>query len=237
METSGILNAIRADLAAAGDDDFKQKSQRFYKEPAIFYGINNTKLKEINRKHLSEVKKLTKPQVFELFESMLKNDYNEEAFLVTDWLPRFKGQFEKDDLKIFKSWIDKYLNNWAKIDTFCNHSVADHLEKFPNDIDEIKSWVKSRNRWMRRAAAVTLILPARRGKYLSEVFEIADALIADEDDMVRKGYGWLLKEASRQHQREVFEYVMKNKALMPRVALRYAIEKMPENLRKKAMEK
>jgi 3-methyladenine DNA glycosylase AlkD len=237
MTANELLKAIRADLVAAGDEAFKQKSQRFFKEPAIFYGINNTKLKQISRKHLPEVKKLAKEQVFELFELMLKNDYSEEAFLVTDWLPRFKGQFEKSDLKIFESWIDKYLNNWAKIDTFCNHSVADHLEKFPDDIDEIKSWVKSKNRWMRRAAAVTLILPARRGGYLKEAFEIANALMTDEDDMVRKGYGWLLKEASRQHQRQVFDYVVKNKAVMPRVALRYAIEKMPSELKAEAMKR
>jgi 3-methyladenine DNA glycosylase AlkD len=157
--------------------------------------------------------------------------------LVASWLPKFKKRFEKADIKIFKNWIDKYLNNWAKIDTFCNHTIADHLKMFPEDIKEIKSWTKSKNRWLRRAAAVSLILPARRGEYLKEAFEIADALISDEDDMVRKGYGWLLKEASRLHEKQVFEYVARNKKIMPRVALRYAIEKMPENLRKKAMEK
>lgn len=237
MTVNELIKAIRADLVAAGDEAFKQKSQRFFKEPATFYGINNTKLKEINRKYLPEVKKLTRAQTFELFESMLKNDYSEEAFLVTAWAPKFASQFEKNDLKTFKLWIDKYLNNWAKIDTFCNHAVADHLEKFPDDIDEIKSWVKSKNRWMRRAAAVTLILPARRGGYLEEAFEIADALITDEDDMVRKGYGWLLKEASRQHEKQVFDYVVKNKAVMPRVALRYAIEKMSPELKAEAMKR
>jgi 3-methyladenine DNA glycosylase AlkD len=55
--------------------------------------------------------------------------------------------------------------------------------------------------------------------------------------MVQKGYGWLLKEASRAHQAEVFDYVMKNKAVMPRTSLRYAIEKMPAELRRKAMER
>lgn len=44
---------------------------------------------------------------------------------------------------------------------------------------------------MRRATAVSLIIPAKRGKYLDDVLEIADALLTDEDDMVRKGYGWL----------------------------------------------
>jgi 3-methyladenine DNA glycosylase AlkD len=53
--------------------------------------------------------------------------------------------------------------------------------------------------------------------------------------MVQKGYGWLLKEASRKHQQEVFEFVVKHKRVMPRTALRYAIEKMPQDLRKQAM--
>jgi 3-methyladenine DNA glycosylase AlkD len=53
--------------------------------------------------------------------------------------------------------------------------------------------------------------------------------------MVQKGYGWLLKEASKAHQQQVFDYVMKWKAKMPRTALRYAIEKMPVEMRRQAM--
>ena len=88
---------------------------------------------------------------------------------------------------------------------------------------------------MQRAAAVSLILPARRGEHLAEVFEIAEALLASPDDMVQKGYGWLLKEASRQHQQQVFEFVMARKATMPRTAFRYAIELMPKELKAEAM--
>ena len=62
-------------------------------------------------------------------------------------------------------------------------------------------------------------------------------MLQDQDDLVQKGCGWMLKEASKDHQQEVFEYVMNNKKDMPRIALRYAIEKMPEDLRAKAMEK
>jgi hypothetical protein len=90
---------------------------------------------------------------------------------------------------------------------------------------------------MRRAAAVSLIIPAKHGKYVDEVLEIASLLLTDNDDMVRKGYGWLLKEASRQHPTEVFEYVMRNRTLMPRTALRYAIELMPKELKADAMRK
>ena len=59
----------------------------------------------------------------------------------------------------------------------------------------------------------------------------------DRDDMVQKGYGWMLKAASQAHQEEVFSYVMQHKAVMPRTALRYAIEKMPPLLRAQAMRK
>jgi len=72
---------------------------------------------------------------------------------------------------------------------------------------------------------------------LKDVFEIADKLLLDEDDMVQKGYGWLLKESSRLHQKEVFDYVMKNKSKMPRTVLRYAIELMPIELKAAAMKK
>ena len=55
--------------------------------------------------------------------------------------------------------------------------------------------------------------------------------------MVKKGYGWLLKEASRKHQKEVFNYVLRNKKKMPRTTLRYAIELMPKELKAEAMKK
>jgi len=55
--------------------------------------------------------------------------------------------------------------------------------------------------------------------------------------MVQKGYGWMLKVASATHEQDVFNYVLKNKSRMPRTALRYAIEKMPKELKIKAMER
>jgi 3-methyladenine DNA glycosylase AlkD len=108
---------------------------------------------------------------------------------------------------------------------------------YPKYLENLKKWARSENRWVKRASAVTLIIPARHGKFLKDIFEIADILLVDSDDLVQKGYGWMLKSASQAHQKEVFEYVMKNKNKMPRTALRYAIEKMPENLKVRAMAK
>ena len=84
---------------------------------------------------------------------------------------------------------------------------------------------------------MTLIIPARKGLFLEEIYKIANEMLLDQDDLVQKGYGWMLKAASEAHQKDVFDFVMKNKARMPRTALRYAIEKMPKELKSKAMEK
>ncbi len=88
--------------------------------------------------------------------------------------------------------------------------VGSFIEKFPSYIANLKTWTASDNRWVRRAAAVTFILPGRKGNFLNDIFEISDRLLTDKDDLVQKGYGWMLKEASKSHQQEVFEYVMRN---------------------------
>ncbi len=137
----------------------------------------------------------------------------------------------------FKSWIEKYINNWAKCDALCNHTIGDLIQKYPQTVNEVKSWAKSGNRWLKRGAAVSLIVPAKKGCFLKDAFEICDALLEEDDDIVQKGYGWLLKEESRHHQKEVYNYVLQKNKVMPRTALRYAIELMPKELKVKAMKK
>jgi 3-methyladenine DNA glycosylase AlkD len=108
---------------------------------------------------------------------------------------------------------------------------------YPKFTTNLIDWSKSENRWKKRASAVSLIIPARKGLFLPEIFEIADTLLADPDDLVQKGYGWMLKAASEAHQTEVFDFVMSRKNVMPRTAFRYAIEKMPPERRAEAMKK
>lgn len=72
---------------------------------------------------------------------------------------------------------------------------------------------------------------------LEEIKELADIMLLDGDDMVQKGYGWMLKSASNAHEQEVFEYVMRKQSDNALTALRYAIEKMPQSLKSLAMKK
>ncbi len=82
---------------------------------------------------------------------------------------------------------------------------------------------------------MSFIIPARKGLFKKEIFEIADILLLDPDDMVQKGYGWMLKSLAEAYEEEVFNYVLDHRSNMPRTALRYAIEKMPDDKKREAM--
>jgi 3-methyladenine DNA glycosylase AlkD len=236
MEAS-IVTRIRTDLAMSVDEKTKKNSSRFFKEEVQCYGVKSALIGKISKAYFEEIRKENKKEIFDLCEELLRSDYCEEAYIAFEWAYQVRNNYSEDDFYTFEHWIEKYVNNWAKCDTLCNHSVGSFIEKFPSYIANLKTWTGSDNRWVRRASAVTLILPARKGNFLTDIFEISDNLLRDRDDLVQKGYGWMLKEASKSHQQEVFEYIMKNKKDMPRTALRYAIEKFPKDLRDKAMEK
>ncbi len=230
-----IIAAVRRELREEVDAKTLELSQSFFKEKIVVYGVKTSLVTKIAGKYFQEIKNLPKAEIFDLCEELLKSDFSEEAYIAFEWSQRLHKQFQPEDFTVFESWLTKYVNNWAKCDTLCNHTVGDFIMLYPDYLKHLKAWTKSPNRWLRRAAAVTLILPARRGFFLPDVFAIADSLLRDQDDLVQKGYGWMLKEASRLHQREVFDYVIRNRGVMPRTALRYAIEKMPPDLKRQAM--
>jgi 3-methyladenine DNA glycosylase AlkD len=232
-----LIARIRQELAEQADPGIQKTSKRFFKEDIVSYGMKTASVIAIAKKYWKEVKGRPKAEIFSLCEDLYQSGYIEESFIVSNWAHALSGRYEREDLAVFRRWIDTYITNWASCDGFCNHTMGDFVEKYPEYTEELKRWTQSENRWMRRAAAVSLIVPAKHGKFLSESIEIAGLLLTDSDDMVQKGYGWLLKEASRKHTSEVFAYVMKNKQVMPRTALRYAIELMPKDLRAGAMKK
>ncbi len=234
---NSVIARIREELEAVADEKTQKSFQRFFKEEIACYGVKTTVVRKIAKKHWSEVKLFSKAQIFALCEELFRSGYVEEAFVASFWLPNMVDQLEPADLAMFKAWIERYISNWATCDTFCNHTVGGLVETHPENVNEVESWAKSENRWLKRAAAVSLIVPVKKGLFLHEAFEISDMLLNDEDDMVQKGYGWLLKEASRKHQKEVLDYVLKNRKTMPRTALRYTIELMPKELKKEAMKK
>tara|TARA_Y100000296_G_scaffold83094_1_gene113301 strand:+ start:213 stop:935 length:723 start_codon:yes stop_codon:yes gene_type:complete len=240
MNNQTVLNKIRKELKQHVDFKYRKGSINFFKEKIKVHGVRSGIVRKIGKKYWKDVKDKFVEEIFTLCEQLLKSDYNEESTIAFSWAMNCRPRFEKKHFFVFESWVKKYVNNWAKCDDFCTHAFNRLLLKYPEFYSNVKKWTKSKNRWMRRAAAVIHISTEKQfysSKNLKHIFEIADILLMDSDDLVQKGYGWMLKVASNHYQKQVFDYVMKNKKTMPRTALRYAIEKMPKGLKKKAMAK
>jgi len=232
-----ILKKVHQELIKHSSPEVKQGSFRYFKEAINPYGVKASDSGKISKELFQEIKNLKKDNIFQLCEELFKSGYLEASFIACNWSYNVNKQFVPSDSKIFENWIKKYVNNWATCDTLCNHTVGAFIEMYPDYISKLKEFAKSENRWIKRASSVTLIIPGKKGMFLTDIFEIADTLLLDKDDMVQKGYGWMLKVASQAHQKEVFDFIMQRKDRMPRTALRYSIEKMPQELKEKAMKK
>lgn len=234
-----LLKEIRLLLKDSSDSKMLESSSRFFKkgEEALVYGVKSAEVNKIGRDFYKLMKGYSKQEVFAICEELWKSKYLEEAILACKFSESQHKLYEPSDFKVLEHWVMDYVNNWADCDTLCNHTIGTFVMMYPEYLCNLKKWAKSSRRWAKRASAVTLIIPARKGKFLKDIFEIADILLLDKDDLVQKGYGWMLKAASEAHQKEVFEYVLSKKEIMPRTALRYAIEKMPEELRAEVMKK
>ncbi len=232
-----VRSRIRRELMNRADIKVKESGERFFKEPVRFYGVRTAGVNAIAKRYYSEIKDEKKKEIFRICEDLWLSGYMEESIIACRWSYAMRKRLEPKDFRVLERWVTRYVSNWASCDTLCNHTVGAFLERYPDHIPRLKRWARSGNRWARRAAAVSLIVPARWGGFLPESIEIADILLEDEDDLVQKGYGWLLKSASRHHEKKIFEYVMSRRGVMPRTALRYAIETMPRNLKARAMAK
>lgn len=232
-----MLSNIREALQQHADDETRQSGQRFFKEEVQILGVKSKDLGEIARAHYKMLAEKDKDEIFGLCNVLFQSGMMEEAIIACRWSYFLHKQYQQSDFSIFELWIKNYVNNWAVCDTFCNHTVGSLIIMYPEILSSLKKWTSSENRWVRRGAAVSLIVPARRGLYTDHIFEIADSLLTDSDDMVQKGYGWMLKVAGQTYPDEIFRFVMDRRSVMPRTSLRYAIEKLPARMKKDAMQR
>jgi 3-methyladenine DNA glycosylase AlkD len=232
-----LIASIESDLLEMVDEDYKEGVQKYFHNEIDNYGVRTGKVRKLARKYYGEVKDLSKDEVFNVCEELLDTGISENRTIAFQWAHRLKSEYERGDFTRFESWVEKYVHNWGACDDLCTHALGVLVYQYPELIENLKNWCSSDNMWKRRGAAVTMIYSIRNGEVLDTVIEIADLLFSDEEDLVQKGYGWMLKEASKDHPRAVFDYVMDNREEMPRTSLRYAIEKLPKDWRDRAMER
>lgn len=234
---SAIVELVRKKLIENADEKTKAGSKRYFKEQIDTYGVKSAVVGQISKEIYSQITDFSKDEIFELCEELWKSGMLEESFIACNWSYAVRKQFIESDFSIFERWVNHYVSNWASCDTFCNHTIGAFLQLYPQFVQKMKEWTHSPNRWVKRASAVSFILPARKGLFKEDIFDIANNLLLDTDDMVQKGYGWMLKSLADSYEDEVFQYVLSKRAVMPRTALRYAIEKMPPDKKQEAMKR
>ncbi len=230
-----LQTKIVTDLKDKIDHDYKENSKSFSKSNYQSYGVRTPDVRKIAKKYWKRIKRQPKNKILDLTEDLLDSSISEQQTIAFSWAFSLKSKLKPTDYERFYAWIRQYVDTWFKCDDFCTHAVGYLVYKYPRLSNHLVEWTDSHNRWVKRAAAVSLIYSLRRKEQLDLAFELAEKLLLDEDDMVQKGYGWMLKEASNTWLHKVFEFVLEHKDEMPRTALRYAIEKLPENKRQEAM--
>lgn len=235
IDIQKILATIHQDLQKVVDPIYKVGVTRFFKEQIKLYGVRVPNVRKIAANYAADLKQVPLEELWPLCEKLMQTGYIEDATIACALVYKKRAQLRVEDFVTFERWINKYVSNWATCDDLSAHTLGYCVEKYPELLPRIHTWTTAKNPWVRRAAAVSLIVPARAGRNLDDVLKIERALVSDTDDLVQKGCGWMLKEAAKEHQQEIIAFVEQYRSTMPRTMLRYAIECMPKEVKQHLM--
>jgi len=160
--------------------------------------------------------------------TLLRNDnYNSRlgAISILDWKARNKNTSPKEKEEIFKTYISnhKWINDWGMVDRAAPYVVGGYL--FDKDRALLYKLATSKNPMERRTAIVSTYFFIRKNN-IEDTFNIAEILINDSDEYVQKAVGSWIREAGKRDELKLKTFLDKHAAIMPRVTLRYAIEKL-----------
>jgi 3-methyladenine DNA glycosylase AlkD len=233
-----IANAVNAKKALAALAVSKRQSdlERFFKtgpgeygEGDVFIGVTVPQSRSVAKQFLhmplSELQKLAKSKIHQerfVAEIILQN-YFEKAKT---------NQERKEYFETWMSWLyEGYVNNWDLVDVV-GFRFGTYLHNQPNYMKLLNKLAKSKVLWERRTAMIFAGSFIKTGNF-QPALVIADQLIDDEHDLIHKAVGWMLREVGNRDVSVLRQFLADYAATMPRTALRYAIEKLPEAERKR----
>lgn len=129
----------------------------------------------------------------------------------------------------------RYANNWDLVDLSCPKILGEWLlhpssdGMFP-DRAVLDRLAASRNLWEQRIGIVATWRLIKEGQF-EDTIRIASALLNHPHDLIHKATGWMLREVGKKSRDALLSFLETHHAAMPRTALRYAIEKLPEQER------
>ena len=169
----------------------------------------------------------------EEIEKLLESPVHEArvgAVSIMDWQARSKKTPETRKKELYDLYIRRHdrINNWDLVDRSAPYVVGGYLLDKPRDI--LYKLARSKSTWERRTAIVSTGYFIRSGE-VADTFKIAEMLLDDDQDLIHKATGWMLREAGKVDRQKLLAFLSKHAASMPRVTLRYAIEHLDQEQR------
>ena len=146
-------------------------------------------------------------------------------------LEKMTHEFSDTEFELFESWLSR-ISSWADHDGLVHYLIGPMIVAKPARSKRVFLWARSPNRWHRRAACVALIHSTRKKTVFAQVVRLSNMLLNDDDDMVQKGLGWLLRETAKADAKRAIPYLMTIRGRAPRRVLRTACETLPARMKK-----
>ncbi|WP_221413313.1 DNA alkylation repair protein [Marinoscillum sp. 108] len=178
--------------------------------------------KESKLMPVSEVVKLLNAQ---------NHDHRLGAVSILDWKARNKGTSAEEKREIYQAYVDhhKNIDDWGMVDRAAPYVVGGYL--FDKDRSPLYELARSANPMERRTAIVSTYFFIRQDQ-IDDTFRIAEMLVHDPEHFVQTAVGSWIREAGKKDEVRLRAFLDQFAHGMPRVALRYAIEKLDPELRK-----
>ncbi len=232
-----IANHIRRVLKDGGSAPHSEDVQRFFKEVMKSRGWRTAELRKFAvRFRRGIVRERGMDFLVQVADELFSGEILEEKATAVFLLEGQTGKFGDAEFELFASWLDR-VTNWSDHDGLVHYLLSPMVAADPGRCRQVFRWAKSPSRWRRRAACVALIRAARERRLFAQITRLSDQLLRskDEDDMVQKGLGWLLRETAKADPERTLPYLMKIRKKAPRLVLRTACEKLSVAKRRRVL--
>ena len=232
-----IADHIRRVLIDGGSAPHSVEVQRFFKHEVQSRGWRTAELRKVARRfRRTIVNEFGVDYLVKVADELFVGAVLEERAFAVLLLEGMTAQFGRDEFRLFESWLDR-VTSWADHDALVHDLIGPMVATDDRYLSRLPVWAKKKTVWHRRAAAVSLIHSTRQHKNFGEIQGVTELLLGSDDDMVRKGLGWLLREAAKANPDETVAYLMTIRDRTPRLVLRTACETLPVAKREQVLAK
>jgi 3-methyladenine DNA glycosylase AlkD len=230
-----VAAQFRSVLKNGGSAEHAAGVPWFFKDEIKSHGWYTADLRRIAVRFRREVRKeYGLDFLIEVADRLFSGSVLEEKIAAVFLLEKLDGEFGDAEFKLFETWLDR-ISSWSDHDALVHDLIAPMIASEPARARNVFRWAKSSNRWHGRGACVALIRGSRAKMFFPEIEKLSNFLLADKDDMVQKGLGWLLRETAKFDAKRTVPYLMKIRGRAPRLVLRTACETLTPTVRKRVL--